>query len=205
MSTYLDALALLHHATIRHNVHLSVLVAETGLWAHPEVFRRLRAENGTGCFFPRVRRARRSVGEQPNDVVDGERLDHNAYANHAAKRAVGLGRGAVGFEVCHIWPRSCYDVRYHTCVANLVLLPRPLAGLTDHDPEISAALRYRAFELYGWHPEEQPSPGRPGFYPTDWRSPEPYSNAVAAAIAGRRAGQPSAGDAPRRAQGDDSE
>ncbi|HWQ55093.1 MAG TPA: hypothetical protein VN442_15505 [Bryobacteraceae bacterium] len=49
--------------------------------------------------------------------------------------------GYKGFQncaVCHIWPNSCYDERYHTCVANLVLLPSALASLTDFDPQVRA-------------------------------------------------------------------
>jgi hypothetical protein len=188
--SHLDALELLRTSTRRHGIHLSVLVADTAIWANPEVFRQLREENGTGSYFPNTRRARAGAGEKPSQVLNGERLDSNAYANHAAKRAMGLGRGATGFEVCHVWPRSCYDARYHTCVANLVLLPRPLAGLTDHDAEIGAALRYRSFELYGWHPVDAPQPERPEFYPEVWRAPEPFRPEIAVALARRRADIP---------------
>ena len=191
MHAHLSGLVLLRKATEKHGIHLSVLVAETALWANPEVFRLLTTENGTGCYFPGTRRARKGSGEKPSQVLNGERLDNNTYANHAAKRAVGLGRGAEDFEVCHIWPKSCYDARYHTCVANLVLLPRPLAGLTDHDVEISAALRYHAYELYGWHPIEMQTPKRPDYYPEEWRAPEPFGQEIALALTRRRADIPS--------------
>lgn len=185
----LDAEALLRESTRRHGIHLSVLVADTGVWASPEVHRRLVAENGTGAFFPATRRYREGDGEKRGEVREGVRLDDNSYAKHAIKQAVGVGRhGAPGFEACHIWPRSCYDPRYHTAVANLVLLPRALAGLSDHDDEISAALRYRAYELYGWHPAEAAAPERPAFYPDAWRPPEPFAAAVERALRGRKAG-----------------
>jgi hypothetical protein len=182
-----DAAAMLRAACARHEIHLSVLVAETGLWASPEVHRRLTAENGTGTFFPNMRRYRAGQGEQRGGRVGEVRLDDNSYANHAIKRAVGIARERlVGFEACHIWPLSCYDERYHTAVANLVLLPRALAGLSDHDEEIRAALQFRAFELYGWYPSDASAPVRPTFYPTEWRAPEPFSSAVERALAGRR-------------------
>lgn len=188
MPTPLDAAVLLREATRRHGIHLSVLVADTGLWASPDVHRYLLAENGTGAFFPNTRRYRAGIGERRAEVRDGVRLDDNSYANHALKQALGLGRGgAVGFEVCHVWPKSCYDARYHTAVANLVLLPRPLAGLSDHDEEVGAALRYRSYELYGWHPAEEPPPTRPAFYPDAWRAPEPFTPGVRRALAARRA------------------
>lgn len=183
-----DAVTLLREASQRHGLHLSVFVAETSLWAHPNVHRTLMAENGTGAFFVNTRRCRAGDGERPSAVIDGVRLDNNSYANHAIKQALGLGRnGAIGFETCHIWPRTCYDARYHTAVANLVLLPRPLAGLTDHDAEIRAALQYRAFDLYDWHPADEPPPVRPAFYPESWRPPLPFSPVVRRALARRRA------------------
>ncbi|HMG75201.1 MAG TPA: hypothetical protein VK582_17005 [Pyrinomonadaceae bacterium] len=38
---------MLIEAAQRHNIHLSVLVAETALWAHPDVHARLLSETGT--------------------------------------------------------------------------------------------------------------------------------------------------------------
>jgi hypothetical protein len=165
---------LLTESAQRREIHLSLLVADTGLWASPEYFRRLVTDTGSGALFPRVRRARIGQGEARGQFVDDIRLDDNNYANVAIKRALGLAGGAaVGFEACHIWPLTCYDERYHTHVANIVLLPRALAGLSDHDLEIQRALQFRSFELYGWRPEEQEDPQRPAFYPSEWREPQP--------------------------------
>lgn len=126
-------------------------------------------------MFPNVRRARR--GETRGQIIDGIRLDDNTFANLAIKRALGLRRAeVVGFETCHIWPRTCYDPRYHTALANLVLLPRALAGLSDHDIEIQKSLQYRAYELYAWYPEGEDVPQRPSAYPSQWRSPEALSS-----------------------------
>jgi len=170
----LVASELLLESLSRHAIHLSLLVADTGLWVNPAVHERQVRETGGAAMSPNVRRARLGKGESRGQVIDGIRLDDNTYANSALKRALGLGnQQAQGFEVCHIWPRTCYDERYHTAVANLVLLPRALAGLSDHDDEIQRALQYRAFELYGWWPQGQPRPVRPDFYPSVWRDPEP--------------------------------
>ncbi len=165
---------LLAESTRRRDIHLSLLVADTGLWVSPDYYRRLLADTGTGALFPRVRRARVGQGEARGQLVGDIRLDDNSYANVAIKRALGLPRGAaVGFEACHIWPLTCYDERYHTLVANIVLIPRALAGLSDHEAEIQRALQYRAFELYEWWPDEQPRPEKPDFYPAEWRDPLP--------------------------------
>ncbi|OGB29989.1 MAG: hypothetical protein A3F78_22725 [Burkholderiales bacterium RIFCSPLOWO2_12_FULL_61_40] len=168
----LVASELLLEAVKRHNIHLSLLVADTGLWVNPEFHNRLVRDTSSAAIYPDVRRAR-GQGEKRGQIVDGVRLDDNTYANGAMKRAAGLGKSAEGFEVCHIWPRTCYDARYHTAVANIVLLPRALAGLSDHDIEIQTALQYRAFELYGWYPEGRKPPVKPEFYPSKWREPQP--------------------------------
>jgi hypothetical protein len=118
------------------------------------------------------------------------RFDDNSYANVAIKRATGLGKSAEGFEACHIWPLTCYDERYHTAIANIVLLPRALAGLSDHAIEIQSALQYRAFELYGWFPHGVPQPIKPEFYPSNWREPQPDTLDVRIPPTTRTASQP---------------
>lgn len=164
---------MLLEAAKRHNIHLSVLVAETALWVHPDVHVKLLSETGSVAMLPMVRRARTAQGEVRGQVVDGIRLDDNTYANASLKRALGINRIELeGFEVCHIWPRTCYDQRFHTAPANMVLLPRALAALTDHDLEIQASLQYHAYELYKWYPAGFPMPGKPEFYPDNWREPE---------------------------------
>lgn len=161
----LVASELLLEAVKRHNIHLSLLVADTGLWVNPEFHKRLVRDTGSAAIFPSVQRAR-GQGEKRGQIVNGVRFDDNSYANVAIKRAAGLGKSAEGFEVCHIWPRTCYDKRYHTAVANIVLLPRALAGLSDHAIEVQEALQYRAFDLYEWYPEGMQPPVKPDFYPS---------------------------------------
>ena len=175
MTSKIIASELLLESLGRHQIHLSLLVADTGLWTNPEYHHRLVRDTGHVALFPRVRRARAGQGEEPNQIIDGVRLDSNNYANVAIKRAIGINRRLVeGFEACHIWPLTCYDERYHTAPANIVLLPRAIAGLSDHDAEIQKALQYRAFELYGWWPEDRDQPVRPDFYPSEWAEPQPY-------------------------------
>ena len=173
MKSKVIASDLLLESVHRHGIHLSVLVADTGLWANPDFHQRLVRDTGSAAMFPKVRRARIGQGEQRGQIIQGIRLDDNSYANVAIKRAIGLGKSAVGFETCHIWPLTCYDERYHTAPANIVLLPRALAGLSDHDNEIQKALQYRSFELYRWWPAGMDEPTRPDFYPVSWRAPLP--------------------------------
>jgi hypothetical protein len=167
----IDAHELYRAARQKYAINLSLLIAATAVWANPQAHFRQIEKAGTAAVFPGIRRSR--PGEK-RGVKDGIGLDDNTYANVAIKRALGRHRTeTIGFECCHIWPSTCYDARYHTAIANIVLIPRSLASLTDYDPEIQAALQYRAFELYNWYPSEAPQPRMPVNYPDNWLEPQP--------------------------------
>lgn len=84
--------------------------------------------------------------------------DDNTYANKGIKDAIkekykrlGLVYTGIKFSdyvACHIWdnPDDCH---YYTSIANLVLVPRAIYGLTDHCEEVKTALRKRATDLFG--------------------------------------------------------
>ena len=55
----------------------------------------------------------------------------------------------------------------------MVLIPGPLVSLTDFDQGVIAALQYRAYELFDWHPVEATPPDRPAKYPDNWQEPAP--------------------------------
>ncbi len=156
-------------------IDLRALIAQVAIWAPVHAHQALvSTENPSGAFYPSVRRARIGSGEKPGTVVGGVRLDRNNYANEAIRRAIGLhNRRNDGYQACHIWPDSCYDERYHTVLANLVLIPGPLVSLTDFDQGVIAALQYRAYELFDWHPVEVAPPVRPAKYPDNWQKPAP--------------------------------
>ena len=118
-----------------------------------------------GPVYPNVKRGRaKDKGRIINDI----RIDDNTYANRAMKEAISKGIKFEDFEVCHIWPGTTYDERYHTLLQNLVLIPRALAGLTDHLDDVINMLKYRAWELYGWRPDGQNIPQKPNYYPSSW-------------------------------------
>jgi hypothetical protein len=171
MKPKFDAIIALEAALKKHQIKLEMLIAETAIWAHPNVHKRLIAE-GSAARYPHIRR--KKVKEDKGKQSTGNlRFDDNSYANVAIKWAIGINRkDIVDYETCHIWPATCYDERYHTAVANLVLLPRALAGLTDHLPDVQCMLQYRAYELYDWYPEESGVPKRPDLYVERWREPE---------------------------------
>ena len=89
-------------------------------------------------------------------VNNGLYCDDNTRANHAIKRAVlqsmEWGKYADiayfrGFEACHIYD-LVQDPRFYTSVMNLVLVPRALAALTDHNSYVQAVLKRRVYELF---------------------------------------------------------
>lgn len=182
-----DGSSLLVEASRKHKINLSLLVAETALWANPEVHKRLLEENKSGAFYPNVRRARKGR-EKRGDVVGGVKLDDNTYANYAIRQAIGIppkNNKLIGFATCHIWPLTCYDEKYHTAIPNLVLLPASLASLTDHNP-IQAVLQYRSFELYKWVPDGEQRPRKPRDYPDCWKRPFGFTAKIEKAIKNRR-------------------
>ena len=179
-----DATVLLKQATPA----LLTLVAETSLWANPEVYKRLVTYGGSGAWHPNVRRFKKGEGEKKGFAKNGDRLDDNTYANHAIKRAlVGTNRKLLsGFSVCHIWPKTCYDKKYHTNIANLVLMPQAIAGLSDFHTEIQLALQFHSYELYHWYPENDKQPIKPKFYPSKWLKPLPFTPAIENALTRRK-------------------
>ena len=155
---------------------LPLLVARTALWAdfeqdHLLVIRaneESKKYKGSPAKYPYVKRkaSKENRGwKEPKTLY----LDDNSYPNTQMKKALmkRLNRIPQGYETCHIWEKSCYDTRYHTCFANLVLLPRAIASLSDHYDLIRDILKYRAYELFKFVPEGEKIPVVPEFYPED--------------------------------------
>jgi hypothetical protein len=181
----IDGNEILEEALHHLGIDLSVLIASVAIWANPEVFNILKNENGLGVYYPKVRRFKAGQGENKGQIINGIRLDDNTYANFAIKKSIGHDREAFHFTTSHIWPDSCYDHRYHTCIANIVLIPKSISGLSDHDQHVIQCLKYRSFELYKWHPIEEQPPTKPLRYPEKWRNPLPMTEAIKRAIQNR--------------------
>ena len=150
--------------------HLPLLIARTSLWATKQEYEACLAK-GSPAEKPHIRR--KKPGEMRGKQEDGSRLDDNNYPNSQMKASLkARGIIPVDYETCHIWEGTCYDPRYHTCYANLVLLPRAIASLSDHSDNIKAILRYRAFEVFGFKPEGMADPVRPSNYPaeSEWQN-----------------------------------
>jgi hypothetical protein len=163
MPEHLSGADVLNEVARGLKIDLCRLVAGCAYWAPV-------AESCKTPIHPTVRRARPGKGEKRGRTEEGGRFDDNSYAKQALKSALKPLKFEE-FAVCHIWPNTCYDERYHTVLANLVLLPSALASLTDHDRRIEQCLQYRSWELYRWHPEGTAQPQKPEGYPDNWREP----------------------------------
>lgn len=140
------------------------LIARTGRWVHPEVFRAMPV------WYPETAR------KQPLYKADWRTRQTNkgepkAEGNVAAQTALYTALGLLttqrpkNWTTCHIWGYDdpsfaggsavVQDPRYFSCVANMVLLPTPLKGFTDAVPEVKRHLRVCAFHLYGWACEHE--------------------------------------------------
>ena len=202
MNDLKDGLAELAVACAEENINLLALIGRTARWVHPEVFQELpvwyperwrRQPVANNTFSEILRNKNRRTGQ----VEDKE--EANIYAERALVGALGLnmGKKPYNWSVCHIWGIDdpgftktntiVQDARFYSCVGNMVLLPTPLKGLTDSDPDAKACLRARAFQLYGWvcPVDDAPQLGhkiatgwKPDRYPMIWREPTRYPAAI---------------------------
>lgn len=155
------------------------LIAQSAIFCSKEVFDKVKKgelgspkykhRNDEGAWYAyKYRRANaneeRGVND-PNDIT--VILDDNTYANKAIKYAICEDLKKYGisvsindfskneFEACHIWDETCYNKKYHTSLANLVLLPRSLASLTDHCDAVKKLLQYEAWKRFKFKPKEK--------------------------------------------------
>lgn len=121
--------------------------------------------------------SRRDVSRRGLVDSSGVRCDSNVTAGYAIKKAILASyfphfkdhRKIKGYTACHIYPVPG-DYRYYTCLPNLCLVPSALSSLTDHSPEVIAALRYHVYHLFKFRPEDEPIPVKPPFYDSlKWR------------------------------------
>jgi len=116
-------------------------------------------------------------GAKPYIVVDD-----NTCANQYIKKAIiesferkynthftGVSyTNFANYEACHVWDLPG-DRRYYASIANLVLVPRDLAKLTDHNYRVKELLRYEVYRRFGFVPLNKTIPQPPKYYPTVWR------------------------------------
>jgi hypothetical protein len=135
-------------------------VAEHAIFLPPSTV----AQAGHGALF---RIVRDYVGRGTfGDLPDGRRvlLDDNTSPTLSFLWSAGLGKGP-DIQFSHLWTAS-RDPDAYTALWNLCVTPAFLAKATDgsNHPDVLAALRYRAFDLYGRVPSGFPDPPKPDGY-----------------------------------------
>ncbi len=135
-------------------------VAQHAVFLHPDTVAQTRGQ----ALFPTIRDMgrRRQVGV----LDDGRRVlfDDNRSPTDAFLWSSGLRRGR-DVQFNHVWTEARNPDTY-TALWNLFATPAFLAKTTDtaNHPEVTAALRFRAFQLYGHRPAVVPEPAEPAGY-----------------------------------------
>lgn len=149
---------------------LAQAVASLTAFAHPDTVAQTARRN----VFPTVRRRQqREVGtfaEVPG-CQGRVMIDDNRSPAVAFEWAHGI-RERPDVQANHVWSRS-QDVAAYTSLANLCLTPAFLAKLTDTDTTICTLLRFRAYDLFGYWPDDS-EPTKPQDYDRlTWAEPLP--------------------------------
>lgn len=196
------------------------LIERTARWVHPDTFRALPVwapHTARGRPLYDASWLRRYTNTRAATGVTAEKFEGNVAALNALVAALGVASPKPkNWTVCHIWGyddptfalRSSVvqDLRFFSCVANMVWLPTSLKGFTDTLPEIKAMLRVCSFHLYGWacehesvqiqaaqvregwvpdhYPDSWPTSDRPGVLPP---GTAPFTPQIEREIAKRKA------------------
>jgi hypothetical protein len=139
------------------------LVASNSMWVSKSVCTKI------GTVFPQT--IRTSKREDRGRVVNGLTLYDNHPAQDAFWAAIGSnGRHFENANVCHVYSeRGVQDPQHFTRLANLLVLPKSLASLSDSDVgPVRDILRYRTYKLYGYRGPDRKRPPRPAYYPKVW-------------------------------------
>jgi hypothetical protein len=101
------------------------VVAEKSWWVNPLIYKRIKN------IFPKTRRAHHNE-DRRQITEDGIQLWNNEIPQKALQRSPGNPRPKFRHgNVCHIYEGSVYLRTHYSNLANLVLLPRSIASLSE--------------------------------------------------------------------------
>jgi hypothetical protein len=131
------------------------IVARCSIWAKPEIVDLVNAGNKKWCkdldanvggiWFPGTARGQ--------SIAQGARKQYNEKASAAMWAAVGLKHEASSFNVCHVWQDTAQNQKCYTALANLVILPTAIHGLSEHWALAREFLHWKSYSLFHWLPE----------------------------------------------------
>lgn len=105
----------------------------------------------------------RNVARRGEVVDQGERkigFDDNKAPTDVFMWCNGWRRRPRDLQFNHVYDNS-QDPECYTSLANLCVTPSFLAKLTDTDKVVKELLRYRVWDIYGWHPSGTEKPIEP--------------------------------------------
>lgn len=164
---------------------LAQAVASLTVFSHPDTVRQTRGKG----VFPTVRGAH-SIGQLREHESGHVVMDDNKSPTDAFLWANRLGRRGRDTQFNHVYPASA-DPDAYTALPNICMTPAFIAKLTDTSPAIRDLLRYRSYDLYGWHPRGTEAPSKPDVYDElNWAQPLPPVIDVEAALRSAMATKP---------------
>lgn len=153
-------------------IALARMVASTSWLPDPEVVTQFPKE-----VFPSAR-ANKGLKRGTSDTRDGKELllDDNCtpmWAFMWCHGYPGISRQVPDYSLAHVYPSKDYPQSF-THLANLLLVPKYFAGLTDNDGPLLPYLKYHSYVKYGWIPTDNngglPSVVKPpGYDSIQWR------------------------------------
>ena len=159
-------------------------VAALTIFSHPDTVEQ------TQCR-PLVRTVRNLARRGEIGELNGQQIgfDDNTSPTHTFLWCNGLARPK-DVQFNHVYPVS-QDPEGYTSLANICMGPAFLAKLTDTHPHVRRLLEYRAFKLYGWHPNACDPPTAPDVYEElAWADTLPAVNDVRAVLIASMAKRP---------------
>ncbi len=139
---------------------LAQMVATASWLPNPDTVKEM-----SGAVFPALR-ARRKY-PRLTYAFENEKpvamYDDNATPAWALIWAHGItGTRPKGWTIAHVWPETD-SVESYTHLANLIMIPECFGTLTDKIGPLTVFLRWHAWTVYHWKPEQQielPKPER---------------------------------------------
>jgi len=141
------------------------MVARTSFLPHRDVVSAVGS-----AVFPTVRNKSKRTQLVMSEGAPVGMYDDNYTPTAALLWAHGIvGGSRKGWSFAHVWSAS-NDLKSYTHLANLAMIPECFASLTDKDAPLTKYLRWHAWTVYGWKPDNVETPQiPPGYAEVQWR------------------------------------
>ena len=144
-------------------------IASLSYFTHPDTIHVLNNRN----IFKIVRNPAKRGEMTTESMFDDNRCAHDIFcwANNLQRKSFK----DVQFNHIYSDPKS---IEKYTCLSNIILTPAFLAKLTDTDRGVISLLEYRAFEIYGYNPDNKAFVKPDNYDKIKWREFLPKQESV---------------------------